>query len=288
MSAKVNIHKLFGADIPTSLKQLQKPPKHLYVAGQELAEWQNKPKLAIVGSRKMTAYGSYVTDEFSGLAARVGIVIISGLAYGVDAAAHRAALAVDGQTVAILPTAVQNIYPSSHLNLANQIMEHGSLISEYAPEDPVFKTNFTDRNRLVAGLADALLITEAAVNSGSLHTARFALEQGKTVMAVPGNINSPTSEGCNNLIKSGALPVTNIEDVFLAMGLNIKSNQKRSFKGSKDEQAVYNLIAEGIMDQQELAFSIKLDAREVNSVLTGLEINGYIKALGAGRWVITS
>jgi DNA processing protein len=287
MLKPVNIHKLNNSEIPDCLHNLERPPKQLFYSGIAMDNWLGLPKVGIVGSRKMSAYGAYAAELFASALARAGVVIISGLAYGVDAAAHKAALAAGGRTVAVLPTAIGSIYPTSHLNLSRQILQSGGLISEYAPDDPIYKTNFTDRNRLIAGLSDALLIPEAAVNSGSLHTARFALEQGKTVMAVPGNINSPYSEGCNNLIKSGALPVTTAEDVFAAIGLNIPSRSARKFIGGKQEQKVYELIAAGITDQEEIALAAKLDAPTMAGVLTGLEINGYVRPLGAGQWSLS-
>ena len=282
----VNIHKLNGASIPACFTHLTIPPKELFYKGLALENWINQPKLGIVGSRKMSSYGRHATELLSSSLASAGVVIISGLAYGVDAAAHRAALNAGGKTVAILPTSLHSIYPATHLNLANQITEHGALISEYAPHSPIYKTNFTNRNRLVAALSDVLLITEAAVNSGSLHTARFALEQGKTVMAVPGNINNPGSEGCNNLIKSGALPATTPEDIFAALGLNYAHHKLRKFSGSKAEQAVFDLISKGLSDQEEIAARLGIEAPAMAGILTGLEINGYIRRLGAGQWTI--
>lgn len=281
---KVNSHKLVGNELPKNLATIDRPPSQLFISGQPLDSWINLPKVAVVGSRKMTTYGQYATNLFASKLAAAGVVIISGLAYGVDAAAHKAALDVGGITVAVLPTSVDSIYPAAHRNLANQIMDNGSLISEYAAGDPVYKANFTDRNRLVAALADVLLITEAAVNSGSLHTARHSLHQGKTVMAVPGNINSPTSEGCNNLIKSGAIAVTEISDIFFALGLDLPKNSPRNIRGTVEERKIYSLISEGISNQEELAVSAEIDASRLGSILTGLEINGHIKPLGAGHW----
>jgi DNA processing protein len=262
------------------------PLKQLYYAGIDISHWIDKPKLAVVGSRKISPYGQQTTDTLVSQIAMNDIVIISGLAYGVDAVAHRAALKCGGTTVAVLPTAIENIYPPSHQNLANQILSSGALLSEYSSADPVYKTNFTDRNRIVAGLADAVLITEAAINSGSLHTARFALNQGKTVLAVPGNITSSTSTGCNNLIKSGAIPVTELSDVLFAMRINPSKKTERHFRGSEQEHKVFNLIAAGVHDQEELALKADINGSVAGSIFISLEINGYIKPLGAGKWVL--
>ncbi len=282
---KVNTLKLSGPDYPDILRNIHKPPGQLYFIGQKPEQWLDKPKVAIVGSRKATSYGLSVTDDIARQLSKLGVVIISGLAFGVDAAAHKAAVAVGGQTVAVLPTSLENIYPATHLNLARQITENGALISEYGPGDPVHKSNFTARNRIVSGLADAVLITEAAINSGSLHTARHALEQGKVVLAVPGNINSPTSIGCNNLIKSGALPVTEAGDVLFALGYNPESKKQKVFRGSDIEGLVLDLINQGVSDQEEIALKSQLDGPAISSILITLELLGHVRPAGAGQWM---
>jgi DNA processing protein len=172
--------------------------------------------------------------------------------------------------------------------LAKQILDSGgALISEYREEDEILKVNFIARNRIVSGLAEVLLITEAARNSGSLHTARFALEQGKTVMAVPGNINSPASEGCNNLIKSGAIPVTSVDDIFFALGMDTPSAKTaKSVKGTPQQQQIFNLISSGVKDQEDLVVASQLTVPEINSSLTALELQGYVRPLGGGTWTI--
>ena len=286
MLKTVNIHKLNGTDIPECLRRIDSPPKQLFYKGIELDDWMNLPKLGIVGSRKMSGYGAYVTELLASAAAQAGVVVISGLAYGVDGAAQKAALLAGGVVVAVLPTPIESIYPDTHLNLANQIAGNGGLVSEYPADAAIYKTNFVARNRLIAGLSDALLIPEAALKSGSLHTARFALNQGKTVMAVPGNINSPGSEGCNNLIKSGAIPVTKPEDVLAAMNISSQKRQRPLLVGSREEQQLYELIRAGVQDQDELAARAGLDAAQFAGALTGLEINGFIRPLGAGQWTI--
>jgi DNA processing protein len=188
--------------------------------------------------------------------------------------------------MAVLPTPLDNIAPASHTQLADQIARGGgALVSEYPSGARIFKQNFIARNRIVAALCDVLIITEAARNSGSLHTARFALEQGKTVMAVPGNINSLASEGCNNLIKSGAVPVTSADDIFFA--LKLQPAGKKSSKapsGSPQQQKLFELIAGGTSDQEELVSAAKMPPAEVSSILTSLELGGYIRPAGAGHW----
>lgn len=286
--AKVKTLKLNDLRYPEILKNIPSPPKQLFIGGEEPSNWLAKPRVAIVGSRKASGYGRAVTERLAQELAQAGVVIISGLAIGIDSIAHRAALAAGGQTVAVLPTSLDNIYPPSHYNLGRDILRQGgALISEYPSGSTPFRVNFIARNRIVSGLADVLLITEAAVNSGTMHTARFALEQGKTVMAVPGNITNPGSEGCNNLIKSGAIPVTEAGDVFFALRINPKTALKADrFKGDPDQQVLLKLIAEGICSHEELALASQLEVASLNSCLTMLEIAGAIRSLGAGRWVL--
>lgn len=283
---QVNNLKRNDADFPDSLRQIPSSPDQIFWLGTHPSELLKRPRVAIVGSRKVSAYGRYVTQKMAGDLAGSGVVIISGLALGVDSIAHQAVIDAGGLTVAVLPTSLTQIYPASHLNLAKQIVETGgSLISEYPPGAEAYKINFIARNRIVSGLADVLLITEAARNSGTMHTASFALEQGKTVMTVPGNINSPMSEGCNNLIKSGAAPATSVEDVLAVLKIKPRTRAARVFRGSDHEQLVYDLIKGGVNAQEELVGAAKLDGPVLSRTLTMLEINGYIRA-EAGNWTI--
>lgn len=283
---KVKSVTLKESTYPNVLLHIDQPPKVLFWLGADAEQWLNQPRLAVVGSRRSTPYGRAVTLQLVSELARRGVVIISGLALGIDAQAHRAALAAGGSTIAVLPTPVDQIYPAAHQNLAQQLLaQGGALISEYPSGAPIYKENFTIRNRLTAGLAEGLLITEATANSGTMHTARFALEQGKTVMAVPGNITSPASQGTNNLIKSGALPVTSVEDICFAMGWPSAPAQARQpLPADSLEARILALISKGTTDQEELALQVKVDAAALGSTLTLLQITGHIRPLGAGQW----
>lgn len=283
---KVNRLKHYQSDYPKTLKQVTPPVDSLFYIGSPPLAWMSRPKLAVVGSRKMTAYGKEVADKIVKDLAGSGVVIISGLALGIDAAAHSAAIEAGGLTVAVLPTSVETVYPASHQSLAKRIVGSGGcLLSEYPAGSEVYRHNFIARNRIVSGLADVVLIPEAAVNSGSLHTARFALETGKTVMAVPNSIFRASSEGCNNLIKAGAGVVTSSDDIFFALGLEKKRHQISSFRGTKQEETVYRLIKQGISSQEQLALKLSLDAATLNSALTSLEIAGAIRPYGNGQWL---
>jgi DNA processing protein len=283
---KVNTLKLTGSDFPESFEIINPPVKQLFCCGMPLNEWLKFPKVAIVGSRKISTYGKYVTQKIAFELAQHGVIVISGLAYGVDIAAHRAALSAGGITVAVLPSSLDRIYPAGHFQIAQKIINSGgALISEYLPGAVIYKNNFIARNRIISGLADAVLITEAASNSGSLHTAKFALEQGKTVMAIPGNITNTQSQGTNNLIKSGALPVTSTEDVLFGLGYKAKKAKGINFRGTEDEERVLKLIKQGVSSHDDLTLITKLPGAEINQTLTALEIAGVIKSQDGGRWL---
>ena len=274
------------SDVPEKLRNIPTPPKQLFVIGNNVNELLNKPSVTIVGSRKVSAYGRAVTLGLAGELAKSGIVIISGLALGVDSLAHKAALDAGGLTIAVLPSGVDKIYPAAHFGLAKQILQQGgALVSEYPDGTPPLKHQFIERNRIASGLGDALLITEAAERSGTLHTANFALEQGRPVLAVPGNITSPTSAGTNNLIKTGATPVTCVQDVSHALGLELTEKKREVPRsGNPDEQLLLDLLFGGVSDGTELLGQSELDVSRFNQTLTMLEIRGQIRPLGNNRW----
>jgi len=274
--------------LPEFVQNIHSAPKLLYVVG-DLENLLQKPRVAVVGSRKVSPYGRSITTSLSGELARQGVVIVSGLALGVDALAHQAALDAGGLTIAVLPCGLDKIYPAANRQLATKIVaQGGALVSEYPPETIAFKQYFIARNRLVSGLADGLLITEAAEKSGSLHTARFALEQGREVMAVPGSILSETSVGTNNLIKAGAAPITSAEDVLQILGLKSRLEADKPLpKGSNDyEQRLIDLIVQGTYDGNDLLVASEFDTAIFNQTLTMLEITGKIRAVGANQWTL--
>lgn len=286
---KVKILTLAAPDFPDKLKVITQPPSQLYILGNNVNELLSHPCVTVVGSRKVSAYGSAVTVMLATELAKAGITIISGLALGVDSLAHAAALEVGGPTIAVLPTGLDRIYPARHRDLARRITEQGgALITEYKPNARVYPSNFIARNRIATAISDAVLITEAAERSGTLSTARFALEQGKEVLAVPGNITSPTSAGTNNLIKSGATPVTCAADVLHALGLE-PATGKRVMPTSTDphEQVLLALLWHGATDGTELLTASRLDISLFNQALTMLEIKGLIRPLGGNQWALT-
>lgn len=268
------------------LVNIAKPPKSLYFAGSLPAT--RRPTVAIVGTRKPTKYGQEVTEMLAGELAQRGVVIVSGLALGVDSIAHRAALTERGTTIAVLANGLPEIYPAAHKSLAEQIVSSdGVLITEYPAHTSAKSWTFLERNRIVSGLSDAVVITEAASRSGTLNTAMHALEQGKDVFVVPGNITSPMSLGCNQLIKQGAIPVTSVNDILEVIAPELLAGQASlPFGNTTLETTVIGLIAEGMRDGDEIQQRAGVSATELSTALTMLEISGAIKNLGANQWTI--
>lgn len=283
---KVKKITLDDSSYPEVLRNIPSPPKELYYLGAEPSEWLKRPRVAIVGSRGITPYGKVVTARLAGDLASRGITIVSGLALGVDACAHDAAVKAGGMHLAVLANGLDQIYPASNTQLARQILENGgAIISEYPEGMPSLKQNFVARNRIVAGLSNALLITEAVEKSGTLHTARFAMEQGRDVLVVPGNITSPNSVGCNNLIKSGAQPVTSVDDILFALGAKNLVTTTYIHKGENaDEQAILDLLYNGMSDGHDLLKETGLAPDRFTQTLTMLELSGKIHPLGNNHW----
>lgn len=276
------------SDFPKQLAAIPGPPKELFVESNNWPDLLEKPMLAVVGSRKVSAYGRAVTEQLARGAAARGIVIVSGLALGVDSIAHAAALEVGGLTVAVLPSGLQSIYPTTHTGLAREMVKKGgALVTEYPPHETAgFKGNFIARNRLIAGLAKVVLITEAAEKSGSLHTANFALEQGKEVLSVPGPINSPLSAGCNNLIKAGAQLVTSVDDILQHYALSGSPHTTSAGGSNQAESIILLLLQQGTHDIDELQQQSGLSADEFQRTVSMLEITGQISAVGGGKFTL--
>lgn len=283
----INITRINPKDYPDRLKHLSKPPKRLSSIGTNLEELLDMPTLGIVGSRKVTTYGRSVTEELAEKSSKAGACIISGLALGVDSIAHASALATKGKTIAVLPSGIKAIYPASHRGLARKIIASGgTLISEYEDDFKPRRESFIERNRIIAALSDVLLVTEAAEKSGSLHTANFALDLGKPVLAVPGNITSATSAGTNNLLKAGAVMITNEEDIMQVLGISpLGSQEKMQIYGDNEhESLLIDLLNTGISSGEELLHRTKMDVQLFQQTLTMLEIKGAIAPLGNNHW----
>lgn len=264
-------------------------PKMLYYYGK-IPQKRTKT-VAIVGSRHNTKYGEEVAYRLGYTLAKHGVIVISGLAYGIDSIGHQAALDAGGTTIAVLGTPINEIYPRNHRKLAAEIIETGgAIISEYAPGTKVYpKTSFLERNRIISGLSDIVVVVEAAEQSGSLNTATHALEQGKEVFAVPGNITSPYSQGCNKLIRQGAFPYTEPDDILRELFPEefLARKKKCHLKGDTDvETLILNSLASGLRSGEEIMRETHLPPEVFNQSVTLLEIKGRIRALGANAWAL--
>ena len=244
--------------------------------------------VAIVGSRKPTAYGRNIANKIANRLAEVGIVVISGLALGIDSVAHRGALERDGLTIAVLANGLDMVYPAMHRSLAERIISSGgAIISEYPINTKPLPWQFLARNRIISGLADVIVVVEASKRSGTLSTASHGINQGKEVFAVPGNITSPYSEGCNHLIKMGATPLIDIDEFikYLVPEVDVKSKQAYLPIGSNDtENFIINKLRDGEIDGDEIFSGLNISISEFNQALTMLEIKGIIKSQGGNRW----
>jgi DNA processing protein len=275
-----------AADYPDILRHIPDPPQQLYAVG-DLQRALRRPRLAVVGSRKATAYARAVSHDIALAVARAGVTIVSGLAYGIDSVAHRAALDAQGITVAVMAGGLDDIYPTSHYQLAQEIIaKGGALLSEYPIGTPPYKEHFIARNRIVSGLSDAVLITEATEKSGTLHTARYALEQGRDVLAVPGTITGPQAVGTNRLIKTGAHVVLSEQDVLSVLGISPTHRQKPTGSTPNEQLLVELLDTQGALDGSALQQMSGLEVSIYNQTLTMLEITGKIRALGNNLWTL--
>lgn len=272
------------------LAHIANPPKSLCYMGK-LPE-TNAPVVSIVGSRKPSAYGKEVTERLATDLAKAGCVIVSGLALGVDCIAQKAAIEAGGTVVAVVPNELPDISPRTNYQLAMSIIEQGgAVVSEWMKGDNkiVNRWSFLERNRLVSGLADGIIITEAAERSGTLNTASHALNQGRDLFVVPGNITSPLSAGCNTLLKQGAYLVTDADDVLSIIApekLQKDNGQELAASATIEEAIIIKLISEGLRDGDEIQQKSGLSASDFATALTMLEINGAIKPLGANNWTL--
>lgn len=272
---------------PVLLKSIYKAPTKLYIAG----DIPNLPMIAIVGSRKPTAYGEMVAYKLTADLVRSGFCIVSGLAYGIDSIVHRATLEAGGKTIAVLGSGLDNIYPTQHRPLAREIVRSGgALISEYPDNTPPLKHHFPARNRIIAGLAQAVIVPEANTKSGSLITAQLALDENRLVCAIPGPITSARSAGPNNLLKAGAATITSAADVCSALGINI-NDQTASTISTKELSQYAKTILEALQTQpattDELSNTTELSVSTLLSTLTILEMQGMIRSSHGNTWIST-
>jgi DNA processing protein len=274
---------------PRLLLEIADPPALLYCRGR--VELLNQPALAVVGSRNATAQGVSNAEQFARSFSAAGLTIVSGLAQGIDAAAHRGGLAAEGSTIAVLGTGVDNAYPRTNATLAEDISARGLLISEFALGTQAFAHNFPRRNRLISGLAQGCLVIEAALGSGSLITARSAAEQGREVFAIPGSIHSPLSKGCHALIKSGAKLAESAEDVLSELGsfrrtgfASTRAPAPPAAQSSGTDEPLLECMGFDPVDVDSLCARAGLPAERISSDLLRLELAGRVAVLPGGLY----
>lgn len=269
---------------PRALLEIPDPPPLIYVKG--CIDLLNHPALAIVGSRSATPQGMATAESFAKALSDAGLTIVSGLALGIDTAAHRGGLAGTARSLALVGTGLDVVYPARNRALAHELAAHGALLSEFALGTPPIGANFPRRNRLISGLARGCLVVEAASHSGSLITAQLANEQGREVFAVPGSIHSPLSKGCHLLIKQGAKLVETAQDVLDELGLLVHQAALSSPAPHDDPsvQALLGHMGFDPCDIDTLAARSGLAAHAIASALTQLEIEGMVAALPGGKY----
>ncbi|WP_347988833.1 DNA-processing protein DprA [Methylomonas sp. AM2-LC] len=278
---------LEDAAYPAQLKEISNPPPVLFVKGNPALLAQ--PQIAIVGSRNPSTIGTKIAIEFSQALAMTGLTITSGMALGIDAASHQGAINVNGQTIAVAGTGLDRVYPACHKHLATQIVEQGALVSEFPPGTSAKANHFPRRNRIISGLCMGLLVVEAAQESGSLITARLALEQNREVFAIPGSIHNPLARGCNALIRQGAKLVETVEDIFEELGqynqLPIK-NRVESIQTGLDleQQNLLKLIDYNPTTVDTLVLESGWSVEIISSMLLVLELQGYIATASGGSY----
>ena len=279
----INIITIFDKEYPKTLYHIYDSPKVLYTKGKIIEE--DKLSIAIVGSRKATSYGKWATEKFVKELVKLDVTIVSGLALGIDGIAHKTALEENGRTIGVLGNGLDIVYPKKNKDIYKEIPNKGAIITEYFLGVPPLAYNFPQRNRIISGLSLGVIVIEAKEKSGSLITAHHALEQGKEVFSLPGNINSIFSKGTNKLIKDGAKLIMDLDDIIeevyeLQEKVKARKEEDIDYSGlSPLEVKVFELIKEGPINCDSIAFTTGLDISTVYSILTILELKGMIKEL---------
>jgi DNA processing protein len=286
--AGVRIVTFLAADYPKVLLEISDLPPYLYVRG-ELRNME--PAIAIVGSRRASNYGLLTTGRLAAALAGHGVTVASGMARGVDTAAHQGALGGGGRSVGVLGSGIDVVYPPENRRLFEEMAEHGALVSEFPMGTTPLAENFPRRNRIISGISRGVLVVEAAEKSGSLITAQYALEQGREVFAIPGNIHYSTSRGCNRLIKQGAKLVECVEDILEEFpSLRTRREVEPAlpeFGLSPKEAAIYTLLAASPLHIDEIITKSALTVGDVSAILLRLELKGAVTQLSGKHFAIT-
>ncbi|MBU3964552.1 DNA-processing protein DprA [Patescibacteria group bacterium] len=272
---------------PQSLKEIIDPPRVLYYKGN--LDFNSAHIIAVVGTRRCSDYGKQATIEIVSKLAQAGFAIISGMAKGIDTIAHQTALDYNSKTIAVLGTGIddKSIYPQENLGLSKKIIENnGAIISEYPPNTPGHKSNFPERNRIISGISQAVLVIEAKEKSGALITVRHAFQQKKIVFALPGSIYAPNSKGCNRIIKNGAKLIEKAEDIFKEFGISPKIIRQRITNISPEEKLILDILKNQALHINKIIELTKLSSTKINSLLINLEMTGIIRNLGNNTFII--
>ena len=264
------------------------PPKELWIRGklpEHIGEKDRPKTVAIVGARRSTSYGEDIAYKLAYDLAKCGVIIVSGMAYGIDSCAHRGCLDAGGVTIAVLGTPIDQIYPRSNIGLAKRILEKGAIISEYEPKFETKSYCFLQRNRIVTGLSDAVVVVEASQKSGTKYTALVGDRQNRKVFAVPGDITRPMSAGCNQLIYDGVCPCLNVVDVMAAIGV-CGGDKDKTIGLDASEKLVVEAIRDGANEMLDIVEKTKYSSVELMQILMELELKGVIKSSGNNRWTL--
>ncbi len=276
--AGINIITADEADYPRKLSRIAYPPSILFTKGN--LEEADQTAVAVVGTRKCTSYGKQVASELAGFLARNQITVVSGLARGIDAIAHRATLEAGGRTLAVLGCGVDIVYPPEHRNLAKQVVADGALISEYYPGTPPEGRNFPPRNRIISGLSDLTVVVEAGERSGAIITAEFAAGQGRDVFAVPGSFYAIRSKGTNRLIRDGAFPLLDFNEILDALNLDRRDEYRYARKVIPEndiELVLMTLLKNEPMHVDEISAATGISIDKISATLIMMKIKGLVK-----------
>lgn len=278
-----HIVTLADTDYPRGLLEMPDPPPLLYVKGRR--ELLNRPALAIVGSRNATPQGLINAEHFAHFLSDSGLCIVSGMALGIDGAAHRGALQGASSSIAVVGTGLDIVYPARHRDLAHELAQRGALVSEFAIGTPSKAQNFPRRNRIISGLSQGCLVVEAALQSGSLITARLAAEQGRDVFAIPGSIHSPLAKGCHYLIKQGAKLVESAQDILEEFGYPAAAAPTSACEpctDTKEEKKLTHCLGYDPVGVDALVACSGLTSDSVCAILLSMELAGHVTSLPGG------
>jgi DNA processing protein len=275
----ISVVPYYSSDYPEWLKRINHFPPILFMRGTIIPE--DEISIAVIGTRGATVYGKTIAENFAGEFAHADVTVISGMARGIDTAAHRGVLQKKGRTIAVLGSGIDICYPPENKQLMEDIVQHGAIITEFTIGTPPLAQNFPKRNRIISGLAKAIVAIEAKEKSGVMNTVRWALEQNKDVFAIPGNIYAKTSHGTNRLIKDGAIPVTSAEEILELLGIQHTRVERKTKELilNDEEQAIWNHLSYEPTYVDTLAEKLNQPTGPILNALLNLEIKGFVKQL---------